>query len=240
MAKETNIGWCNHTINFWIGCTKVSAECRECYAETLAKFRGWAKWGDSAPRRPTVQSTKNQLKAWNRDALAANEQRRVFVNSLSDTFDALVPQTFRDEIFDYARATPFLSYLLLTKRAENLEQMLPPDLPANCWLGATVGVRSSLWRLERLREVAPGALKFLSIEPLLEDLGTIDLRGIDWVIVGGESGARARAMHPDWVRSILAQCRSANIPFFFKQWGEFMALPELDASQIAAPRASIF
>lgn len=222
MGENTNIEWAHHTCNFWIGCTKVSPECERCYAETLAKFHGWAKWGAKQPRHKTAPATVNNLRKWNRAAEAAGERHRVFINSLSDTFDKEVPQSYRDAIFDYALETPFLDYLLLTKRPENFEEMIPLSFwpGENIWGGVTVGVRKSMERIEYLRK-SPFRIKFLSIEPLLEDLGTLNLEGIHWVIVGGESGAGARPMHPDWVRSIRDQCIAAGVPFLFKQWGEW-------------------
>lgn len=159
--------------------------------------------------------TVGKLKSWDKKAAAAGERHRVFVNSLADICDTYVPQEWREQVIDAALATPSLDYLLLTKRAQNYSKMFDVT-PSNMWAGTTVGVKKSLARIDHLRKT-DFRVKFLSIEPLLEDLGELDLTGIHWVIVGGESGRGARPMHLDWAWSIRDQCVAKNVPFFFKQ-----------------------
>jgi protein gp37 len=145
-----------------------------------------------------------------------------FVNSMSDLFHREVPDDYLDQVFDVIRATPHHTYQILTKRAQRLPKYFEQrECPANAWLGVSVeNRRSGLPRIDELRRT-PARVRFLSVEPLLEDLGVMDLAGISWVIVGGESGHQARPMRPEWARNVKRQCKSAGIPFFFKQWGKF-------------------
>lgn len=224
MGENSKIEWTTHTANFWIGCTEVSAECDNCYARTLAVRYGWAKWGNEHPRHKT-KLTQGKLNAWDKKAGLAGERHRVFVNSLSDTCDAKVPQDWRDEIVTSAVSTPNLDYLILTKRPQSLCEMFPM-VTGNMWFGTTVGVKKSLRRIDHLRSMDYASIRFLSIEPLLEDLGEIDLTGIDWVIVGGESGTGKRPFNADWARSIRDQCKAQQVPFFMKQMDKIQPIPE--------------
>lgn len=232
MGERTEIAWCDHTLNYWIGCTEVSPECDFCYARILAARYGWAKWGNDQPRRKTADSTVRQMFAWDRKAAKDGVKRKVFINSLSDTFDATAPQEWRDEIVLNAGNTPNLYHLILTKRPHNIEKLMPLKT-ANMWGGTTVGVNTSKSRIRHLRD-SSFAVKFLSVEPLIEDLGELDLTGIHWVIVGGESGHGARPMPVEWARSIRDQCREQGVAFFFKQgsqanwksYNKFEAFPE--------------
>lgn len=148
----------------------------------------------------------------------------MFCASLADVFDNQVPEIWRSDLFELIEDTHSLDWMLLTKRPQNISKMLWPKwdfgTPFNVWLGTTVEDRERLRNIDHLRAV-PAAVRFLSIEPLLEELGEIDLTGIDLVIVGGESGPGARPMHPAWVRSICGQCAAAGVAFFFKQWGDW-------------------
>jgi len=152
---------------------------------------------------------------------------RIFTCSLSDFFHADISKAVRDRAWRTIKNTPNCVYLILTKRPENIKNMLPADWGAgypNVWLGTSVGCKQTLSKLDSLRKV-PCALRFVSCEPLLEDIASqINLDGIGWVIVGGESGPGARPMHPHWVRDIRDQCQRAGVPFFFKQWGEWRAM----------------
>lgn len=224
MGTNSKIEWCHHTLNYWIGCTEVSAECDSCYARTLAGRYGWAKWGNDEPRHKTSLSTTRKVFAWDKQAALVGERHRVFINSLSDTFDAFVPQEWRDEIVLQAGNAPNLDHLILTKRPQNIDRLMPIKT-ANMWGGTTVGVKKSLARIDHLRN-SGFAIKFLSIEPLLEDLGELDLSGIDWVILGGESGTNPRPMELAWAWAIRDQCVAARVPFFMKQgsqanWKDF-------------------
>lgn len=222
MAENTKIEWAHHTANFWIGCTEVSAECDHCYARVLAGRYGWAEWGNDKPRHQT-KLTIGKLRSWDKKAKAAGERHRVFVNSLSDVADACAPQEWRNTIVDCALLTPNLNYLLLTKRPQNYTRMFDPP-PGNMWGGTTVGVRTSIARIRHLRETN-FKIKFLSVEPLLEDLGELDLSGIDWVIVGGESGTNKRPFNADWARSIRDQCKEQGVAFFMKQIDKVQPIP---------------
>jgi len=231
--ENTEISWTHNTFNPWIGCEKVSAACKHCYAETLShryQFtgkRGLPLWGgpQTADRRLTGGDNWRKPARWNREAQKEGTRTRVFCASLADVFEdreELLP--WRERLFGLIDVTPSLDWLLLTKRPQNIEQMYPRSWaqrpPQNVWFGTTVEDRKALARIDHLRAV-PATVRFLSIEPLLEDLGEINLQGIDWVIVGGESGHGARPMRPEWARSVRDQCIAQNVRFHFKQWGEY-------------------
>ena len=240
MATQTAIEWTDHTFNPWIGCTPVSAECDNCYAWDLSKFRGWAKWGHGEPRH--VTKTWRDPRKWNRQAERAHVRQRVFCASLADVFDAEVPDRERDKLWDLIRDTPWLDWQLLTKRPNLIKRMLPADLVGalNIWLGTTVGHQATTWRIAKLLETE-AVVHFLSIEPLLGPMPNLPLAGIDWVILGGESGPavcstldelecrRLVYKTPDgwkpksdreiWAREIRDQCVRAGVALFFKQWG---------------------
>ena len=240
MATHTAIEWTDHTFNPWIGCTRVSAECDNCYAWDLSKFRGWAKWGRGEPRH--VTKTWRDPRNWNRQAEQAHVRQRVFCASLADVFDAEVAERERIRLWDLIRDTLWLDWQLLTKRPNLIKRMLPADLVGapNIWLGTTVGHQANTWRIAKLLET-DAVVHFLSIEPLLGPMPNLPLAGIDWVILGGESGAavcstpeeleRRRLVYkapdgwkpkPDceaWVREIRDQCVRAGVALFFKQWG---------------------
>jgi len=287
-VKNTKIEWAHHTFNPWIGCTKVSPACDNCYAEKSmpAKMLG-VQWGAHAERRLTSESNRKQPLRWNAEAEKLGVRYRVFCASLADVFDNAVPDSWRIDLLDLIHRTPHLDWLLLTKRIGNAHSMLnraacnlvggaptwwSPEAWPNVWLGATICNQEEADRdIPKLLAV-PAAKRFLSMEPLLgpvdltwiddgtahrdvprEEWGVADdddsppglwwnvLTGdrtimhggatgewsrrdasIDWAIIGGESGPNARPMHPEWVRSLRDQCQKANVPFLFKQWGEFV------------------
>ena len=223
MAENSKIEWCHHTFNPWVGCTRLSPACDHCYAEGWAKRTGQTHLWKGERRRTSASNWRQPLK-WNRTAAKAGERPRVFCASLADVFDNQVPEIWRSDLFGLIEDTPALDWMLLTKRPQNILKMIWPKwdkgLPGNIWLGTTVEDRERLRNVEHLRAV-PASVRFLSIEPLLEDLGEIDLTGIHLVIVGGESGSGARPMNPAWVRSIQSQCVAAGVAFFFKQWGDW-------------------
>lgn len=229
MADTTEISWTDHTFNPWWGCTKVAPGCDHCYAAEWDKRFGGKHWEKDTDPRTMSDANWKKPAQWNRK----HPGTKVFCGSMCDVFDNNAPAGQRERLWDAIRATPNLHWQLLTKRAPNIIKSLPNDwmeyrLPMhggwlpnykNVWLGVTVeDRRHGLKRLEILRDI-PSAFRFLSIEPLLEHLGDIDLTGIDWVIVGGESGKNARPMRQEWVLDIFAQCREQNVPFFFKQQG---------------------
>lgn len=220
MAESTNIAWTDSTFNPWLGCSKVGPGCDHCYAEALDRRTGGDHWG--ATKTPRTMSADNWRKPvrWQRIAEGTGTRRRVFCGSMCDWADKNALDSERARLWALIRSTPMLDWQLLTKRAPNIARCLPADWSAgyeNVWLGVTVENRKhGLPRIDHLRR-APARVRFLSIEPLLEDLGEIDLTGIHWVIVGGESGHGARPLEAAWVESIRRQCEAAGVAFFFKQ-----------------------
>lgn len=219
MSDGSAIEWTDATWNPVRGCTKISPGCKHCYAETFAeRWRGLPDhpYGQGFDLRLVPEKLAEPLR-W-------RKSRRIFVNSMSDLFQEGVPLEFIRSVFTTMNRASWHTYQVLTKRAARMRQVcseLPDALvrQPQIWLGVSVEDRKfGLPRIDVLRET-PAALRFLSIEPLLEDLGRVDLRGIDWVIVGGESGPKARPMQETWVVSLLEQARDAGVPFFFKQWG---------------------
>lgn len=295
MAANSKIEWCHHTFNPWIGCTKVSPGCANCYAEQSTPARvmradGHETWGKGATRSLTSEVNWKQPLKWNREAAAAWEnweaavnaragdsgpmpQRpRVFCASLADWLDEEVPIEWLARLMELVMMTPHLDWLLLTKRPQNWETRITAALaeverikgdwpdrdpetqtgtmlndwlagnpPANVWIGTTVEDQARADERIPLLLNIPARVRFLSCEPLLEKVdlhsphiavetwrvgesfnGPPPLNGIHWVICGGESGPKARPMHPDWARSLRDQCAAAGVPFFFKQWGEWV------------------
>jgi protein gp37 len=219
MSDRSTIEWTDATWNPVRGCVKISPGCKHCYAETFAeRFRG-------VRRHPFEQGFDLRLVPEKlNDPLRWRVGRRIFVNSMSDLFQDGVPTDYIARVGGIMCEADWHIYQILTKRHERMRALLNGTLAwlarlPHVWFGVSVEDRKhGLPRLEALRHT-PTAVRFLSIEPLLEDLGTMDLSGIDWVIVGGESGPRARPMQAAWVLSIRDQCRRAKVPFFFKQWG---------------------
>jgi protein gp37 len=221
MAEHTAILWTSATFNSWVGCVRIAPGCERCYAAALDARMGGNHWAGGTPRTMSASYWKQPLR-WDRKAAAEGTRKRVFCGSMCDWTDNRAPAGQRERLWELIRATPNLDWQLLTKRAPNLKRCLPLDWGIgypNVWLGVTVENRShGLPRIEHLRRI-PAKVRFLSVEPLLEDLGEIDLAGIHWVIVGGESGPHPRPMAIEWVDSLRRQCVAAEVPFFFKQWG---------------------
>lgn len=214
MSDRSTIEWTDATWNPVRGCTKISPGCKHCYAETFSeRFRG-------VPGHPFEQGFDLRIVEHALELpLRWRASRRIFVNSMSDLFHDDVPEPFIRRVIDViARATQH-EFQILTKRSARLVDVCSRvDLPPNAWLGVSVENQKYTTRIDDLRRVN-AAVRFLSIEPLLGPIQGLDLAGIQWVIVGGESGPKARSMAPEWVRSIRDQCRAAAVPFFFKQWG---------------------
>jgi protein gp37 len=214
MATRSSIEWTDMTWNPVTGCTKVSAGCRNCYAERMA-LRLQAMGQERYARGFSLRLHWDLVDlpySW-------SKPKRVFINSMSDLFHPDVPDEFIRAVFKTMSACPIHQFQLLTKRSARLRQM-GPSLPwrLNIWAGVSVENEEVAWRVDDLREV-PASVRFLSCEPLIGPLDALNLSGIDWVIVGGESGPGARPMKKSWVDSILRQCRSSDVSFFFKQWG---------------------
>jgi protein gp37 len=264
MGANSKIEWCDHTFNPWIGCQKVSPGCDNCYAEAWANRFGVVEFGAKKERRRTSIKNWQLPTRWNRAAAykfrawrGSNSPEagfiephgpRVLCGSLCDVFDNAVPNLWHMELFYLIQHTPYLVWLLLTKRIGNAAEMLdryaPQIFRRNSWLGITVCDQEEADRdIPKLLKT-PATKRFLSIEPML---GVIDIspwiESLDWIIVGGETGAKARPMHPEWVRLIRDQCRDALTPFFFKSWGEWREpLPgeEYDTSKGRAQRVPAF
>lgn len=266
---KTAIGWTHgtngepgFTFNPWIGCFEISPACDHCYAREYAKRFNLAEWGPTTPRRRTSAANWKLPLKWNAEAKRLGVRYRVFCASLADVFDNAVPAEWRTELAALIEQTPYLDWLILTKRIGNVlpmcanDELLSEMIRSRAWLGATICNQEEadrdIWKLLE----APSRVKFLSMEPLL---GAVDLRsvrwkrsdkyidvlqpgqlsgqggqivkGIDWVIVGAESGgAHARPMHPNWARSLRDQCEAAGTPYFFKQWGNWAPLEQLPAN----------
>ena len=214
MSSNSKIEWTDATWNPVRGCTKISPGCKHCYAERFAeRFRGVA--GHPFEQGFDLRLVPEKLD----EPLRWKKPQRVFVNSMSDLFHDDVPLEYIRRVFGVMNKADWHQYQVLTKRADRLEAVSTELAWApHIWMGVSVENRDYLWRTDRLRHTK-ACVKFLSIEPLLGPLGTINLRGIDWVIVGGESGPGARPMRPEWVTDIRDQCRRASVAFFFKQWG---------------------
>jgi protein gp37 len=215
MANKSSIEWTEQTWNPTTGCTKVSPGCKHCYAETMAhRLHAMGAQGYADGFELALQH--NRLL----QPLRRKKPTTWFINSMSDLFHEGVPDSFLDQVMNVIRCTPQHTYQILTKRAERLPNYFSRrDCPRNLWLGVSVEDRRyGLPRIEPLQQVN-ASIRFLSVEPLLEDLGTISLGGIHWVIVGGESGPNARRMKPAWVENVQRQAEAAGAAFFFKQWG---------------------
>jgi protein gp37 len=219
VADHSSIEWTDATWNPVRGCTKISPGCKHCYAETFAeRFRG-------VPGHPYEQGFDLRVVPGKlEEPLRWSKSRMIFVNSMSDLFHEDVPDDYVLAVAGVMQTANWHTYQVLTKRADRLQQALRTTLHAqstlpHIWWGVSVEDRAhGLPRIDQLRD-SPAAVRFLSIEPLLEDLGDVNLSGIHWVIVGGESGHGARPMQREWVESLRDQCAAAGVPFFFKQWG---------------------
>ncbi len=226
MAENSKIEWTDHTFNPWIGCTKVSPACANCYAEALMDGRyGRVQWGAGNPRSRTATSTWRQPRKWNREAARDGTRPFVFCSSLADVFDNEVDPAWRADLFQLIEETPNLVWLLLTKRIGNALKMIyaaSTTLPRNVAIGATMADQGEYDRdarkLARVREVARPLFTFGSFEPMLGPID-IDDSAPDWIIVGGESGPNARPMDLDWARSLKRQSEQLGRVFNFKQIG---------------------
>jgi protein gp37 len=214
MPTKSNIEWTEMTWNPVTGCTKISQGCKNCYAERMAK-------------RLTAMGSQRYANGFqvtlHPDLLDAprrwRQPRVVFVNSMSDLFHEDVPLPYIQRVFDTMRECAQHTFQVLTKRSERLAECAPHlPWPRNVWMGVSVEDARVIRRIVDLQAV-PASVRFLSLEPLIGPLEELPLRGIHWVIVGGESGPRARPVRKEWVGSIFRQCRAARVPFFFKQWG---------------------
>jgi len=214
MGDHSAIEWTDSTWNPVTGCTKISPGCKHCYAERLAG-RLQAMGNPRYRSGFAVTLHPDQLTL----PLRWRRPRRIFVNSMSDLFHESVPSDYIHQVFEAMAQARWHVFQVLTKRAERLEALAPRlPWPSNVWQGVSVENADYTWRIDHLRAV-PASVRFLSVEPLLGPIPSLPLEGIDWVIVGGESGPGHRRVDPDWVGEVRDQCVAASVPFFFKQWG---------------------
>jgi len=214
MANNSHIEWTEATWNPITGCTKISPGCKNCYANRMAmrlKAIGQPNYRNGFQLTLHEQMLLTPSK-W-------NKSRTIFVNSMSDLFHQDVPLTYIQQVFSAMHQANWHQYQILTKRSDRLLSLNPDIVWApHIWMGVSVENKDYTFRIDHLRRT-DAHLKFLSLEPLLGPLPELDLTGIDWVIVGGESGPKARPIEADWVRDVRDQCLNQNVPFFFKQWG---------------------
>lgn len=220
MAETSAIEWTDATWNPVTGCSKITAGCDHCYAERFAeRFRG-------TPGHPFEFGFDLQLRSDRiHQPLSWRRSKMIFVNSMSDLFHKEVPFAFIDQVFDTMEQATWHTYQVLTKRSSRMRDYLrrryaAGEAPAHIWCGVSIEDGAAAARLRHLAD-APAATRFLSIEPLLGPVGDLDLSGVAWVIVGGESGPGARPIEADWVRDVRDQCLASRTAFFFKQWGGF-------------------
>ena len=218
MAGSSSIEWTNMTWNPVTGCTKITRGCDNCYAERFSeRWRG-------IPGHPFENGFDLTLRPERLDQpLKWKRRRMIFVNSMSDLFHKSVPRAFVDQVFDTMEAADWHVFQVLTKRSSIMRDYLKFRYgsergPNHIWCGVSVEDAEGAARIKHL-QAAPAGVRFLSIEPLIGAVGRIDLKGVDWVIVGGESGPGARPIHLEWVREVRDQCVAQNVAFFFKQWG---------------------
>ena len=214
MANNSKIEWTESTWNPVTGCNKISPGCKNCYAERMAK-----RLKSMGSERYVNEFKLTLHEDVIQEPLNWKRPRTIFVNSMSDLFHEDIPFEFIQKVFNVMVKAEWHTFQILTKRSERLEE-LAEYLPwsKNIWMGVSVENQKYTSRISDLRKV-PSAVRFLSIEPLIGKITRLDLRGIDWVIVGGESGPKSRFMDPDWVRIIRDKCNEQEVPFFFKQWG---------------------
>jgi protein gp37 len=231
MGQNSKIEWTHHTFNPWWGCVRVSPACKHCYAESWAKRVGVEVWGKNSERRFFSDHHWAEPFKWNREAATARVRRRVFCASMADVFENRRDlDVWRAKLWPIIENTPWLDWLLLTKRPQHIGHLAPwrERWPRNVWLGTTA--ESQKWANERVERLMrfPVTVRFASCEPLL---GEVDLtpwlapestgRGLNWVIAGGESGVKSRPMNPAWAESLRDQCEAVQVPFHFKQWGHW-------------------
>jgi len=215
MGTQSKIEWTEQTWNPVTGCTKVSPGCKHCYAEVMAnRLQAMGAPGYENGFKITLMPDRLE------QPLKRRKPTVYFVNSMSDLFHEEVPFDYIDRVFSVITRTPHHTYQILTKRSDRMADYFEGrDIPNNAWMGVSVEDKEyGVPRLSNLQKI-PASIRFLSVEPLIEDIGLLNLDGIHWVIVGGESGSKARPMKQEWVENIKTQCEAENVAFFFKQWG---------------------
>lgn len=223
MGDTTGISWTDHTFNPWWGCTKIAPGCDNCYAAALDKRTGGDHWNAKVQPRLTSEQNWNKPLRWNKLHGMAGDRGRVFCGSMMDWCDKDAPEGARTRLFNIIERCNWLDFQLLTKRAKLIERSLPKCWEvarfSNVWLGVTVENREFGYpRIDAIRSI-PAAVRFLSVEPMLERMPDIDLTGIDWVICGGESGPGFRPFDPEWSQELAEICHRARVAYWFKQHG---------------------
>jgi protein gp37 len=224
VSDRSSIEWTGATWNPTTGCDRVSPGCENCYAAALSKrlkAMGSQKYQNDGDEKTSGPGFRLTVHAQTLSTpLKWKTPRLIFVNSMSDLFHENVPIEFIENVFDVVGQAHWHQFQLLTKRSKRLATVAPKlKWHPNLWIGTSVESRRYKFRIDQLRKVEDAKVRFLSLEPLLGDLGEINLKGIDWVIVGGESGPHCRQVSVEWIRSIRDQCVEQGVPFFFKQWG---------------------
>lgn len=221
MAANTTISWTKHTFNIAWGCAKVSAGCKNCYADTLTRRWKYDVWGENKPRRTFESNHWQGPLRWNRAAQEANQRARVFCGSMCDWLEAHPTiDAERQKLWPLICQTPWLDWLLLTKRAERIADNLPHDWGQgynNVWLGVSVENQENAWRFNEHLSKIPAAVRFISYEPALGPVSDLDWQNLDWLIYGGESGRDFRPHDVSWARQAKAKCDEHRIAFFYKQ-----------------------
>lgn len=234
MGENSNIAWCDHTFNGWVGCQKVSAGCDNCYAETLMDKRYHkVEWGPHGERKRTSEANWKLPLRWAKAARAAGKRPKVFCSSLADVFDNKVDQSWRIDLFNLISETEELDWLLLTKRPENIKKMLPTNWCdregwSNVWLGTTCEDQTAYDRRWPILRAVSATVHFISYEPAIGPLllHGDDGRHPDWIICGGESGHGYRPMPEQWASELMAECGAALVPFFMKQMAGKKPIPD--------------
>lgn len=236
MGEHSRIEWTDHTFNLAWGCVKVSAGCAHCYAEGESQRHGFDVWGPSAPRRTFGEKHWNEPRKWNVRATAVGRRERVFTSSMCDVFEEHPTiDAERARLWTLVRETPWLDWLVLTKRADRLAELAPRDPLPNVWFGVSAEDQANADVRVPYRLETPARTRFVSYEPAL---GPIDFsswlgRGLHWIIVGGESGPRARPFDIAWARSTVQQCRRAGVACFVKQLGRRPTVAAPDGTPVA-------
>lgn len=238
MAQNSKIEWTDHTFNPWIGCQKVSPGCDNCYAETQNAHRKWngGTWGPHAPRKRTSEANWKLPMRWAKAARGTGKRPRVFCASLADVFDNQASEDWRNDLWRLIRETPELDWLLLTKRPENIKNMLPSSWFdrhedwQNVWLGTTCEDQKNFDRRWSILSAIAARVRFISYEPAVGPVFDISggVMGIvpDWLICGGESGSNARMMEPKWAANVKMQCEKRKVAFFMKQMTGRAPIPD--------------
>lgn len=218
--ENSKIAWTNNTFNPWIGCTNISAGCAHCYAESQDHRWGKDRWGKGKPRTLTSKANWNKVHAWNKEAREGGFEKKVFCASMADVFDQEVPDEWRHKLFELINQTPYLTWLLLTKRPYKQRMFINVNYPntPNVWAGTTVENEENEWRFDDLEKtLAP--VHWISYEPAIGPLEMTRDTTVDWIICGGESGHGARLFDLNWARALRDQCAAQGQAFFMKQLG---------------------